>query len=179
MADLQAPANAHHQSQHHHLSRQPGRVQQVSDEVMLLSEHAESEDRPQHPRIGKRCRSRRCQDRCLQAITQGSQEGRGALRSPQANPEARSPAIARTEWGSRRVSSGGNSAEPTTNGEVVVPGRPSNSKNWRSESAPNGIANTKPNAPGYRSSPRQRARAVPRRSTVGLFNTIDPLPAFN
>ena len=129
MADLQAPANAHHQSQHHHLSRQPSRVQQVSDEVTLLSEHAESEDRPQHPRIGKRCRSRRCQDRCLQAITQGSQEGRGALRSPQANPEARSPAIARTEWGSRRVSSGGNSAEPTTNGEVVVLSRTGNSKN--------------------------------------------------
>jgi hypothetical protein len=39
------------------------------------------------------------------------------------------PAIARTEWCSRRVSSGRNRAEPTTNGEVVVPGRTRNSKN--------------------------------------------------
>ena len=43
------PANAHHQSQHHHLSRQPGRLQQVPDEGTLLSEHSESEDRSQRP----------------------------------------------------------------------------------------------------------------------------------
>ena len=49
MADVQTPADAHHQSQHHHLSRQPGRMQQVSDEVTLLSEHPESEDRSERP----------------------------------------------------------------------------------------------------------------------------------
>jgi hypothetical protein len=56
--------------------------------------------------------------------SQGSHEVDVLFAHPQANPEARSPAIARTEWGSRRASSGGNRAGPTTNGEVVVSGRP-------------------------------------------------------
>ena len=41
MADLQTPANAHHQGKHHHLSRQPSRLQQVPDEITLLSEHSD------------------------------------------------------------------------------------------------------------------------------------------
>jgi transposase len=43
------PSNTHHQGQHHHLSRQPSRVQQVSDEVTLLSEYPEAEDCSQRP----------------------------------------------------------------------------------------------------------------------------------
>jgi hypothetical protein len=35
--------------QHHHLSRQPSRMQQVPAEVTLLSELSESEDRSERP----------------------------------------------------------------------------------------------------------------------------------
>ena len=38
---FKTPANAHHQSRHHHLSSQPSRLQRVPDEVTLLSEHTE------------------------------------------------------------------------------------------------------------------------------------------
>jgi len=52
---------------------------------------------------------------------------RRAFKGPRSHV-TRPTAAARAEWRSRRISSGGNRAEPATNGEVGVPGRTGNSE---------------------------------------------------
>src|SRR5262245_31052476 len=119
MAGLQAPADAYHQSEHHHLSRQPIGLREMPDEGALLSAHTATKDRAQYSRIRARRRSQYCEDRGLPAIAQGSKEGRDAVRTPQADPEAESVALAWTQRSSRRIPLGSGCADSTTNGEVA------------------------------------------------------------
>src|SRR6187455_3812374 len=63
--------------------------------------------------------AREIQDTAVQAVSARSQEGRDAVRPPQAHPQARPIAAARALRSARRVLVSSDRTEPETNGQVV------------------------------------------------------------
>ncbi len=49
LASLQESPHTYHEGGHHHLSLKPVQLRQMPDEEPMLSEHADSQDRPQYP----------------------------------------------------------------------------------------------------------------------------------
>ena len=79
------------------------RLRGLPAEAALLPERAGAQDPALDPRRRPRHGARHRQDRGLPDLTPPAQEGRDAVRPPQAHPEARSPAITRAERRPRRV----------------------------------------------------------------------------
>jgi hypothetical protein len=104
---------------------------------------------PAAPRHGARHR----RHRCLCHLAARAEEGRDALRAPEAHPQTRSPAPVRTTRRLRRVPPRSHRPEPQENGEADA-GR---------STAPGGMRANAPSAPD---------------PSADFFNTIDPLRTF-
>ena len=90
------PAHPRHACRHHRLPFDPTGLQHLSAQAALLSEHSGTTYRTEPVREVTRRGPQGRHDCRLQAVSQRSEEGRGAVRAPQAHPEARSVAPART-----------------------------------------------------------------------------------
>ena len=109
-----------HQGGSGHLPCQPERLHWMSDEAAVLPQYAGAQDPTQRARRLTQRGARACRYAAVPAVQARSKEGGDAVRSPQTHPQARPPALARTERGTRRVLVGGNRTEPATNGQEVV-----------------------------------------------------------
>src|SRR5204862_7483958 len=81
-------------------------------EAAVLSERARSQNPAFYRRRRARYGARHRRHRCLCHLKARTKKGRDAVRSPQTHPEARPPAIARTERRPRRVPPRRDRSEP-------------------------------------------------------------------
>ena len=100
---------------------QQARLRRLRAQAQVLPEHAGTQDRALRPRSRSRQGARDRQDRCLRRLTSRAKEGRDAVRSSEAHPQARPIAPARAERSQRRVPIGRHRPKPAETGEAHPP----------------------------------------------------------